>query len=326
LLRLNLGVTSSASVERMRWLSDLCQEMSLDGLWIGEDIGRPHDVFVLASLALLRTSSTKVGIGITSPLIRNISTTARAAVGLQELGSGRFILGLGVGGLHDLAEGGIVVDRPRALLKEASGLLRSIWSGEKVTSTGRFPLQRYAIRTGLQTPIYLGVRGPRLLELAGEVADGVILSGPRLYRERAVALVRDGVGKRRGQPSAPFEIVVWVPTILVRRPQDLALARETVALMIADTPRQILEMSEIDPERVQPIRDAVFRSGVKEAAGLVAEDLLSEFCIAGDREQICQSFHSLERYGVSKVVFGPPFGREWRSAVVEVVEAWRDQG
>jgi 5,10-methylenetetrahydromethanopterin reductase len=309
----------------MRWLSDLCQNMSLDGIWIGEDIDRPHDVFIMTSIALLRTSAAKVGIGITSPLIRNLSTTARAAVALQELGLGRFILGLGVGGLRDLAEKGITVERPSELLKDAADLLRRVWSGEKVTSSRGFTLDEYSLRRCLQTPIYFGVRGPRLLKLAGEVADGVIISGPRRYIEKATALVKEGLKRRRERPPNAFDIVVWVPTILIRHGEDLNLARETVALVAADAPEQIIEMAEIDRAEVQTVREAVFRVGVKEAARLVTEDLLRDFSIYGDEGQICQSFHSLAKYGVNKVVFGPPYGRNWRNAATDVVGAWRNQ-
>ena len=163
------------------------------------------------------------------------------------------------------------------------------------------------------------------MKLAGEVADGVIISGPRRYIEKATALVREGLERRRERPPNTFDIVVWVPTILIRHGEDLNLARETVALVAADAPKQIIEMAEIDREKVQAVHEAVFKFGVKEAARLVTEDLLKDFSLYGDEEQICQSFRSLAKYGVNKVVFGPPYGRDWRNAAIDVVGAWRNQ-
>jgi 5,10-methylenetetrahydromethanopterin reductase len=267
-----------------------------------------------------------VGIGITSPLIRNISSIARAVVTLTEIGGDdRFILGLGVGGLQDLAKLGLTVEKPSVLLRDAVNLLRRVWRGETVTYKGEhFQLEHYHARYGLgyQIPIYLGVRGPKLLELAGEIADGAILSGPKNYLTKAVDQVKKGM-RRSEKPERAFKLVVWVPTMVTETKQDVNLVKKIVAIVLADTPTNVLEMAELDTEKVTGIKKAFQRFGVEKAARLVTEELIRETTIHGSSQQICDAFESLEDLGVDEVVFGPPYGANRERAMRQLAEAWR---
>ena len=321
-MNLSIGITTSASFEKVNWLTSFSDEMSVYGIWVGEDIDSLHDVFTLVSIFLLKTKSTKVGIGITSPLIRNISTIARASAGLRELDhKERFMLGLGIGGLQDLAKKGLVADKPLQIIKDAANLLRRIWLGEKVTSVGRFNLNNYSAKCDFNIPIYFGARGPKLLELAGEMADGVIISGPRSYIERATSIVKEGLKRRKLDKN--FTTVVWVPTILIKDGKGIEMAREVVAIVVADTPKRVLELCKIDEEKAQKVRNAVLKLGVKEASKLVDEELIRDFSIFGDAREVCKDFLSLEKYGVDEAVFGPPYGLSWKDSIESVVREWR---
>jgi len=321
-MNLSIGITTSASFGKVDWLASLSDEMNVYRIWVGEDIDSLHDVFAFVSIFLLKTKSTKVGIGITSPLIRNISTIARASAGLKELDhEERFTLGLGIGGLQDLAKKGLTADKPLEILKDATNLLRRIWSGEKVTSSGRFNLDDYSAKCNFNIPIYFGARGPKLLELAGEIADGVIISGPRSYIERATNIVRDGLKRRKLAKN--FTTVVWIPTVLIKDGKGMEMAREVVAVVVSDTPKRVLELCKIDEEKAQRVRDAVSKLGVKKASELVDEELIRDFSIFGDAREICEDFLSLERYGVGEVVFGPPYGLNWKDSIESVVREWR---
>lgn len=322
-------MTSGTGSKNVAKLAELAQKLGFGCLWIGEDINSPQDVFTLASTALLKTSKIKVGIGITSPLIRNISSIARASVTLAEIGGeDRFILGLGVGGLQDLARLGISVKKPAILLGDAVSLLGRMWKGETITfKSGYFQLKHYHASYGLgyQVPIYLGVRGPKLLELAGQIADGVILSGPKKYLEKAVDLVKKGI-RNREKPDRAFKLVVWIPTILTERKIDVNLVKQSVAIVLADTPRNVLEMAELDIERINEIKQAFQRFGLERVSGLVTNELISEIGIHGSSQQICEAFESLDNLDIDEVVFGPPYGANKERAIARLAEAWRLRG
>jgi len=288
---------------------------------MGEDIRTCRDVFLHTFRIAGLAPSKRAGIGVTSPLLRNITTIARAAAALNEVNSSQFRLGLGVGGLQDLARLGITVTRPVQAMESAVEVLRNIWSGQILTlKTETTELEQYQARycSSTSIPIYLGVRGQHLLRLAGKVADGIILSGPVTYLEKAIRIVRNHPARQL--PTSP-RIVVWLPTVLTITKKDLRLAKSATATVIADTPKSVLEMDEVSQEALW-LQETVRRRGYAIASTAVTDNLLNHFAIAGNAERICGVFESLGRLGADEVVFGPPYGRRPLASVREVAEMW----
>jgi len=311
-LKLDLGISSSSSLSAAIQFSKLAEGSSLNCIWIKEAPNTQREIFTVASTLLLETSKVNVGIEVTSLLDRNVSTIARAAATLSQMGRGRLRLGL------DAA-------LPNPLMRDATTLLRRIWRGETVTFTSdRFRLSNYYPRykPSFATPIYFGARDPKLLALAGEIADGVILSGPKRYIERAVAIVDQGL-RRRKRRRRSFRFVVWVPTAIIDKKSDLKLAREEVATVLADTPKAVLAMAGIAQEWVKPIKAVMAERGVRGASRIVAEDLLRDVAVYGSPEEVALDLRFLENYGIDETVFGPPYGREPVKAIGEMVQAWK---
>jgi 5,10-methylenetetrahydromethanopterin reductase len=324
-MNLSVGLTTSASVNKIRWVAERADNLGFHGSWVGEDIGRPQEIFTAVSLLLLKTKRLKVGIGVTSPLIRNITTVARAAVTLNEISPSRFRLGLGVGGIQDLARMGIRIEKPVELMRRTVELLRSVWRGQDVPlSDEEYGLRDYKAKFAKaeEISIVMGVRGPKLLALASEISDGLILSGPKRYIEESIKLVlsrREASGLNRSR----FCFILWNPTILLHTRGDLEIVRKTVAVVAADTPDPVLEMAGIAGDEVRTIRTDMKRSGIEGAARKVSDRLVDQFCISGDAEDICDSFRNYSRLGIDEIVFGPPYGKDSRAAISEVAKAWR---
>ena len=117
-----------------------------------------------------------LGTAVTNPLSRHPAITAVAAATVDEISDGRMILGIGTGDRPLLALG----KRPASLatVRSAIGAIRALWSGDHVTATDpAFELHDAHLRFGARAdiPVYLSASGPKTLELAGELADGVIL-------------------------------------------------------------------------------------------------------------------------------------------------------
>jgi len=319
-VNLSLGVTTSISTGMVKWLTDRLDRLGVYGVWVGEDIGKLQDIFTLTGIMLLETDRVIVGIGITSPLIRNPTTIARAAATLMEI-SPRFRLGLGVGGIQDLALMGLKVEKPTKFMEENINLLRAIWKSRGGVTDLRLGITDYrpAYHVDGEIPIYLGARGPRMLRLGADLADGIILSGPKKYIEDTVRTVSGRLAKRRVR----LTFVLWLPTIMVQSKGDLELAKKTVAIVAADTPDTVLEQAGIQKGMVEEIRGRLATSGVEAAAEHVPEALIEQLCISGSADEICERFIEYSRFGVDEVVFGPPYGRNPREAVEKVAEAWR---
>ncbi len=320
--RVSIGITTGLKPEIADWVSRNAERLLAHGVWIGEDIGRGPDPFVLAAMILLRTRTVRVGTGILPVVTHGFDGLARSSASLAMICNDRFALGIGIGGTRDLLKRGLTVRRPVSLLRSTVLDLRRVWSGERITVTNEmFNLTGYKL--GMEStptiPIFLGVRGPQMLRLAGEIADGVILSGPIDYIGDAIRIVNDSA---RHNERGPIEIVVWQPIIpLVSDEEDLA--RTIVAIIVADTPQGVMNMIDVDPGLVRNVKRAVTEGGPAAGAEFVDSTLVDAFVICGSTEEIVDKFDEFAGMGATEVVIGPPFVGEWKKTVGEIIEEAR---
>jgi len=158
----------------------------------------PEDYFyepalIGATLALAATESVPVGTSIVSGLVRHPAVLAMEIAGISRAFPGRFRPGIGLGLPEWLRQMGRMPERPVAALRESVSSIQRLLAGETVSLEGKeFTLDRIAITHPAleQVPISMGVSGPMLLRLAGELADGVLLAASagadyiRFARER----------------------------------------------------------------------------------------------------------------------------------------------
>src|SRR5262249_27240079 len=155
------------------------------------------------------TKRVRVGTAIMNVFTRGPVVIGITFLGLDELAPGRIVMGLGTGSPRILAPQGEPFDRALTRLKEDCEVLKPLLGGEDVTYAGSTirlegarvedVLAGASIASAAKTiPLYLGVTGPKSLELAGAVADGVLLNVclPTPYVEHA----RERIG--RGAASA----------------------------------------------------------------------------------------------------------------------------
>ena len=318
--KVSVGITTHMGVSATNWIAQNADSLGAGSIWIGEDIALGQEPFVLTARALLQSHHVRVGTGIIPVTVHNISTLARTGVTLNEIGRGRFTFGLGVGGIQDLEKQGIHIKKPVTELRKSLNTLRMLWAGETIdTSSEVFSLRGFNLEKDdpSRVPIFLGVRGPQMLKLAGNMADGVILSGPFDYLQYAIRTV-DDAAKEAGRKKRDVEKVVWVPTIPTFRGIEEKVARIVVALVIADTPDAVLDMLTIDRERVDRIRKTVSSSSPKEGAKFVDDKLLDVFSISGTKEHMVDRFEDVIGIGATEVVLGPPFSGDWRQSLVEI--------
>ena len=318
--RASVGITTAMNTSATKWICQNVDSLGVEGIWVGEDIGVGQDPSILSSLLLESTTGVRIGTGITPIAVHNLSTVARMAYTLQEIGKGRFVLGLGLGGIQDLQRAGLKVDRPVTALRDATLALRQLFDANSVTMKSElFTLREYSLRISqpIDIPIFLGVRGPQMLRLAGEIADGVILSGPMEYLRYAMDTI-DKVGDEREKTLRKIERVVWLPTIPTFKGGSEKLAKQVVALVVADTPEQVLNLLDIDRNRADRIREIVASSGPKVGANLINQDFIDTFAVSGTKEHMVDRFEEIHRLGATEVVLGPPFSGDWRGAVTEI--------
>lgn len=204
------------------------QGLGFDRVWSVEIAG--PDAITLMGLLAAHTSRIGLATGVVPVQTRTPQVLAMTAATLGSAAPGRFSLGLGVSSPMIVGQWhGLGWDRPLERLREAVTLIRLALSGEKVTFEGRHYRCR-GFRLGLLPPrpvkIVLGALGPRMLELAGEIADGVLLNWlPPEAVPACLARIEAGA-KRAGRRLEDIEVAGFVRTCVT---DDEAAARQWLA-------------------------------------------------------------------------------------------------
>ena len=193
-------MTSFGVMFRREWpadrLADFARQIearNLDELWIVEDLTF-HGGFTQATAALAATTRINVGIGIAPAVVRNTAYTAMEIATLAQMFPGRFHMGFGHGVDFWIEQVGAVPSSWMASLREVVVATTQLLAGQTVTMHGEhvhLDKVQLAHPAKVVPPISLGVRGPRSMALAAEVAHGVIFaewSGPK-YLEQVRAQV-----------------------------------------------------------------------------------------------------------------------------------------
>jgi 5,10-methylenetetrahydromethanopterin reductase len=188
----------------------LIEELGFGTLWYADERFYREPYVGLAACAVV-TERLRLGTGVTDPFTRHPALTAAAIASLDELSHGRAVLGLGAGisGYHNL---GITLERPAKRLREAIHILRGLLAGERVTYDG----ETLSIRNGAlkfepyrtDVPIVLAGDGPRVLQLAGEVADAAMVAHCASPRILASKLQSVRQGQARANRTTPPGVVV----------------------------------------------------------------------------------------------------------------------
>jgi 5,10-methylenetetrahydromethanopterin reductase len=159
--------------ESLTGFGELCaaaEDSGFDWLGVADSQSVFRELYVALTLAALHTRRLRIGPLVTNPLTRHLVVTASAISSVDELSGGRAVLGLGSGDSAIYTIG--APPATLAGLEESVGTLRRLTGGEVVQRDARTWRVHRAER---RVPIYLAAEGPRTLELAGRLADGVIV-------------------------------------------------------------------------------------------------------------------------------------------------------
>ena len=216
----------------------------VDECWIADE-AVSREPMVVFGAAAPQTTHVRMGVGITSPMIRHPGAMASSIATLDELSGGRAMLGFGVGGTLSLDPFKLKAERPVALVRDAIRTARSVI--ERQPSDLYQPPAHAA--PGRSVPIFVGSRGEQINKLASREADGVFLSswaieslGTAVEWARSVRPIHVAIYPSiRFRPNTPSD-----PTSLCGDPA--AVAAGLVALVERHRPESIgLALVDGDP-------------------------------------------------------------------------------
>ena len=196
-LGITVGSLAALGPRATTEIAQLAESLHYRSLWTAEATGT--DAFTLLAAVAKVTPKMGLGTGIVPIQLRTPPLAAMSAATLQALSPDADVwLGLGVSAPAILRQHGMpAADRPLAMMREYVTLMRECLSGESVTFEGDF-WQVKRLRLGVRLPerrpkIVMAALNPRMLRLAGEVADGVLLNYiPASHVTTSVEQVRAG--------------------------------------------------------------------------------------------------------------------------------------
>lgn len=270
-----------------------------DDLWSGEANG--PDGFTPLVLAAAWSERLRLGTGIVNPFTRGPAVLAQHAAALQDASGGRFCLGLG-------SSSDVVVERwngvpfakPLTKLRETVELLRPVLAGER--GAGGFRLETPPVTP---VPLYLAALGDRMLELAGEIADGAILNFlPLSALEHVVERVRAGEA-RAGKVPGATDVVCRFFCVPGDPQTALAAARRMFAAYATVPVYERFFRGLGWGEAIDPLVEAWRAGDRRRAAEVAPEALLREVFVLGDPAQQREQVERFVAGGVTTPVLTP---------------------
>ena len=201
------------------------EHLGYESIWIA-DTGAGPDAFVTAAATAAATERLRIGTAVIPVYTRAPSVMAAGAATVAQLAPGRFVLGIGASSDTIVDRwGGVPFERPITRMRETTQIVREMLTGEKVSFEGRTVRTqgfRLVSRAPAPVPIYLAALMPAMLELAGEIADGIVLNlMPLEAVPRMLEHVRRGA-ERAGRNADELEVVCRFQTIVT---DDVPAAR-----------------------------------------------------------------------------------------------------
>ena len=302
-----LGIFLTEPPQQLLEMVRLAEERGFSHVWIADSHVIWREPYVTLGAAAVQTKRVILGTGVTNPVTRDLSVTASAFATLSELTGGRVALGIGMGDSAVETMG----KRPAKLakLEESIGVLRRLISGQRVTyDTSEVHMDWV---NGSVPPIFIGASGPRILRLAGKVADGaIILVGvaPEFLRGAFQSIQEGAQEAGRDLEAEGFKYVCWAPCSINR---DGGAAREYVKAHVARVLKRPLPfaLNEEDQAAVRQIYEQYeyyehMAVGTKHGT-LVPDRLVNKFAIAGTVEECREQVRQIRGLGVHQLAIIP---------------------
>jgi F420-dependent oxidoreductase-like protein len=284
------------------------ERLGFDSIWTAEAYG--SDALTPLSWWGSQTQRVRLGTALCQLSARTPTAMAMAAITLDHLSGGRFVLGLGVSG-PQVVEGwyGQSFEKPLARTTEYIDIVRQVFAREApVTNSGpNYPLP-YPGGTGLgkplkpivhplrkDIPIIMGAEGPKNVALAAEIADGWF---PIFFSPNAVKAFEPALAEGFARPGArhtaeEFEVIAFAPTIIdddIERAADLM--RPSIALYIGGMGAKSMNFhfdvfSRMGYEaEARKIQELYLEGRKDEAAAAVPTSLIEDTALIGPKEKI----------------------------------------
>lgn len=270
---------------------EAAEALGFQEIWVVEDLGFRGGI-AQATAALARTDRIRVGLGILPAAARNVHFAAMEIATLAQLFPGRLVAGIGHGMPDWMRQAGCWPARPLGFLESFARDLRALLAGGESTRGVRLDPSSVP---ALAPPIVLGVRGPRSLAAAGQVADGVVLAEP--VTPTYVEAARERMGLAR-------PLVVGFNAAAVDGDSDRAIERVRPALAWIGEPDWAPHLVGLTfAEDLARLRGEC--ASPSDFAARLPAEWISQLALAGTPAQVSERLADLARVGLTSAALFP---------------------
>ena len=301
-LGISIGWSAREDIDRVVDLVKRAADDGVDACWVIDSQVAMRDAFALLAVLSRETERIKLGPGVTNLLTRHETVVATTLATLSALAPGRILAGIGAG---DSAVFPIGLE-PQKIVEMRSGVerVRTLLRGGEVDYLGT--TVGITAASTPPPPIYLAASQPKMLAMAGAVADGVIVMGPshpETYRTQIDHVRRGAAASGRDPDSVAIDL--WVTMAVGEGAIDAVRSW-------ASAQARWLDRWESIPAAFLPFRDEIRRSATAynfsdhlsvaaEHAGVVSDEFAIQLAVAGDTEQCRDRMRSIAAIGVDRI-------------------------
>lgn len=295
------------------------EQKGFEAVWQAESRLVRDAIVPMAAYAAV-TERLKIGSGVINNWTRNIGLLASTFLTLDDLAPGRIICGIGAWWDPLARNVGIERTKPLTAMRETVELLRRLLNMERVTFEGQFHSVKgieldvvHGRREPRQVPIMIGATGMKMMELAGEICDGVVLNYcvPPGYNDRALEHLEIGA-KRAGKSLDDIDRPQLV-VCSVDPDHDRAFdtSRELLTQYLAQQPH-IAKASGVSEDIVAEIQAILgwpaTHEQIQQAKHLVPDELIGRITASGTPEEARTKVQEYLDHGATAPILYPVGG------------------
>jgi probable F420-dependent oxidoreductase len=303
-MKFGITLKPDISVKRIVSLTRQAEAAGFEYGWIFDSHVLWMEPYPLLTLMASNTQRMRLGTCVTNPATRDLTVTASLFATLNLISGGRMELGIGRGDSSRRVMGRKPVSWSQ--LEVAIGEFRDLTSGREVQHDG----QATRLTWAKDSPrVWVAGYGPKVLHMAGRVADGIILqfADPAMI-EWCLGFVKDGA-RAAGRDLSQIEVMsaapVWVS-------DNLSAARERVRWFPALVSNHVMDLiRQYKPEDLPPALTSYVQDRGKydyqhhcevgsENAGFVSDEVIDRFCLIGNAEAHRKKLRALRDVGVTQ--------------------------
>ena len=322
-MRVGLCFDGFYSVQEMIELARLADETGMESIWMSDHLCF-RDSLTTSMGLLASTNRIKVAAAPMSPYSRAPIISAMSIATMEEFAPGRVIASPGTGNAAALKEAGIDSPRPLKTMLEYVEILRRLLKGDTVSFQGEM-FQLSGAKMGFvpstSIPMYLTAVRSRMLQLGGQIGDGVLLSGGCSpgYIKRCVADIEIGADKA-GKSLKEVDVAGFITASVSEDPREAIEANKLFLAYIfrnthhADNIR--LGGGKVDQEGLAA---AVGKRDWQGAKKYISDDVVFAHSIAGTANECRTQLDAFVKGGLNLPVLLPMGTQEMRKKVIRMV-------